>query len=151
MVDSRQKGARAENAAKGILIKHTNLDWQRIPQSGALNKSHKLKGDLYIPSKDNKYCVEVKHYKDDHISSKLLTDKKSQVQKWWEQTIRESGEVEKEPLLIFKFDRSKWFVAFETEPSIDYRWLLYFIDESTWIYIAKLEEWLVSEDIQWIL
>ena len=104
MVDSRQKGARAEAAAKGLLIKHTNLDWQRTPGSGALNKQHKLKGDLYIPDEKNHYCVEVKHYKDDHLTSKLLTDKKPQLIKWWEQAVRQANEVERVPLLLFKFD-----------------------------------------------
>ena len=53
MVDSRQKGARAEAAAKGLLIKHSGLDWQRTPGSGALHAAHKLKGDLYIPDCKN--------------------------------------------------------------------------------------------------
>lgn len=49
MVDSRQKGARAETDAKNILKMYTKLNWQRVPGSGALGAQHKLKGDLYIP------------------------------------------------------------------------------------------------------
>ena len=150
MVDSRQKGARAENAAKGILKKHTNLNWQRVPSSGALNKAHKLKGDLYIPEVNNKYCVEVKHYKDDHLTSKLLTDKNPQLLQWWEQAVRQGDQVDKEPLLIFKFDRSKWFVAFLWEYKLDRRYkVLKFINEN--LHIAKLEDWLTNEDIEWTL
>lgn len=112
MVDSRAKGRTAETNAKKEMIKLTGLNWERTPLSGALHAKHKLKGDLYVPDKSIKYCVEVKHYKDDHLTSKILTSKKSQLAEWWEQTVREAREVEKEPLLIFKFDRSKWFACF---------------------------------------
>ena len=111
MVDSKAKGARAESQAKAILIQHTNLNWQRVPSSGALNASHYLKGDLYIPEKDNIFCVEVKHYKEDQINTKILTSVKSQLEKWWDQTLRQSKQINKKPLLIFKHDRSKFFIA----------------------------------------
>ena len=143
MVDSRQKGARAENEVKGILRKFTELPWERVPGSGALNPQHKLKGDLYIPEHKNVYCVEVKHYKEDHLTSKLLTDKNPQIIKWWDQTERQASQVSQKPLLIFKFDRSKFFVAFRTtETIIDYPYLYYNIED---IHICKLEDWLQWE------
>jgi hypothetical protein len=162
LVDSRQKGARAESAAKNILKKYTKLDWQRTPGSGALNVQHKLKGDLYIPDCKNKFCVEVKHYKDDHLTSKILTDKNPQLLKWWEQTDRQAKQVQRDPLLLFKFDRSKWFVAFswraiEKESkffkaeSPDYNVILFQEVGEEYIAIAKLEDWLENEDITWIL
>lgn len=112
MVDSRQKGRVAELKAKQELRKLTSLNWERTPMSGALSAVHKLKGDLYIPDVKIKYCIEIKHYKDDHLTSKILTNKNPQIKIWWEQTVREAKEMEKEPLLIFKFDRSKWFAMF---------------------------------------
>lgn len=161
MVDSRQKGARAESAAKGLLIKHTGLDWQRTPGSGALNAAHKLKGDLYIPDAKNKFCVEVKHYKDDHLTSKVITDKNPQIIKWWEQTVRQAEQTSREPLLLFKFDRSKWFVAFKTEATYHentipakttFSYTYMTIDTGDFrFHTAKLEEWLTKEKIQWIL
>ena len=148
MVDSRQKGARAENEAKGFLKKHTGLPWQRVPGSGALNPTHKLKGDLYVPEYRNIYCVEVKHYKEDHLTSKILTDKTPQVVKWWEQAERQAKQVEQLPLLIFKFDRSKFFVAFKTNDTIiDYRYLYYNEED---IHIAKLDDWLLFEDPKFV-
>ncbi len=144
MIDSRDKGTRAEAAAKGILIKCTGLPWERVPSSGALNPSHKLKGDLYIPEKVNIYAVEVKHYKDDHMTSKMLTDKKPQIIQWWEQAIRQAEQINKKPLLIFKFDRSKFFVAFlEPKPSETLKYIRY--NNFYKFYIAKLEEWLEKE------
>lgn len=162
MVDSRQKGARAENSAKGVLKKHTGLNWQRTPGSGALNVQHKLKGDLYIPNEKNKFCTEVKHYKADHLTSKILTDKKPQLLEWWEQTERQANQTQRDPLLIFKFDRSKWFIAYTTHafnnatPSYakgGYRYITFWYDEENHpVYIAKLEDFLTQEThIKWIL
>lgn len=113
MVDSRQKGARAETQAKEKLKSHTGLNWQRVPGSGALDEKHGLKGDLYVPNEKNIYCVEVKHYKDDHLTSKVLTGKNPQLLEWWKQTVRESNQVDRTPFLLFKYDRSKWFVMLE--------------------------------------
>jgi hypothetical protein len=80
--------------------------------SGALDAKHMMKGDVYVPQVNLYYCVEIKHYKGDHISTKLLTSTSPQFLSWWDQTVRESEQMSKEPLLIFKHDRSKWFAAF---------------------------------------
>lgn len=147
MVDSRQKGARAEAAAKEILKRHTGLNWQRVPASGALGPEHGMKGDLYVAKSNNRFAVEVKHYKDDQVSTKLLTSAKPMIYEWWTQAERQGKQVGAEPLLIFKHDRSKFFVATTTEPaSIDYEYM-YFSEFS--LYIAKLEDWLKYEDITW--
>lgn len=111
MIDSRAKGRTAETKARDELRKLTGLMWERTPLSGALDAKHKLKGDIYVPQVNTKYCVEVKHYADDHISTKLLTGK-SMIYEWWEQTTREAGQMDKEPLLLFKHNRSKWFAGF---------------------------------------
>lgn len=144
MVDSRQKGARTESAIKKMLIEATGLNWQRVPGSGALDVAHKLKGDLYIPECANVYCVEVKGYKDDHISSKMLTSKNPQIVEWWEQAKSQAVKVDKEPLLIFKFDRSKVFVARLLEPSEEYPYIFY---SEGGIYISLLEDWLKDNPI----
>lgn len=123
MVDSRDKGARAETAIKKILREHTGLAWERVPGSGALNEKHKLKGDLYIPGVNNKYAVEVKHYAEDHLTSQILTGANPILLDWWGQAVRQGVQVGKIPLLIFKHDRSKTFVAFHDEiPTDTYRY-----------------------------
>lgn len=124
MVDSRQKGARVETLVRDKLRELTGLQWERVPSSGALDPKHGLKGDLYIPGEKNLYCVEVKGYADDHVSSKILTDKSPQLFEWWQQTIRESEQVGKLPLLIFKHDRSKIFCAYHEIPTeIAFMWV----------------------------
>jgi Holliday junction resolvase len=115
MVDSRQKGARAEAALVKQLKIDTDMNWKRVPGSGALHQDHLLKGDVYVPGEHNFWCLEVKHYKDTHLSSKLLTDKNPMLLEWWGQAIRQGKQTDKKPILFFKHDRSKWFVAMRIE------------------------------------
>ena len=156
MVDSREKGARAESQAKDLLRKTTGLDWQRVPGSGALDARHGLKGDLYIPNANNVFCVEVKHYKDDHLDSSILTGKSPQLIDWWEQTLRESAQVGKHPMLLFKHDRSKWFMCVKSCDFVDYldceRYIEFKFNEYT-VAIFKFEEWLdmYSKNTKWIV
>ena len=150
MVDSREKGARAETVAKDTLKKYTGLKWERVPSSGALNEKHQLKGDLYVPGEKNLFCVEVKHYKDCYIDHSLITSKNPQIIEWWKQTLRQAEQINKEPLLIFKHDRSKLFVLFDTFPSGSYPYI--FIHKNEYeLYMALLEDYLKYEVPQFIV
>ncbi len=149
MVDSRAKGARAETVARDMLRKHTKLNWERVPGSGALDPKHQLKGDLYVPGTQNLFCVEVKGYAEDHLTSHLLTSKSPQLIQFWQQTYRQACQVNKAPLLIFKFDRSKLFVAFEDLPSQQYRFLCVSCDGHEF-FVALLEDWLEHEKTQFV-
>ena len=142
MVDSRAKGARTETVARDLLRKLTGLQWERVPGSGALDPKHQLKGDLYIPGEANTYAVEVKGYAEDHLNSSILTSKAPQLVEFWKQAVRQGHQVHKKPLLIFKFDRSKLFVAFEDLPkTLGYRCILISVDEHDF-YVALLEDWI---------
>ena len=149
MVDSRDKGARAEIAIRDLLRKYTSLKWERTPGSGALNEKHGLKGDLYVPNEKNLYCVEVKHYKDDHLTSALLTGKTPQLVEWWLQAIRQGLQVQKQPLLIYKYDRSKVFAAYEEMPTASYRYLFVSVC-GVEFYTALLEDYLQHEQPKFI-
>lgn len=152
MIDSKEKGSRAELLVRDLLRKHTGLQFERTPMSGALDQRYGLKGDLYVPNKENVYAIEIKHYKDDHISSKILTDKSPQIIKFWEQTTREAEQVSKIPLLIFKFDRSKIFVAFNDKiPQGNYNYLYTELQGQYKFYITLLEDWLINERPKFIL
>lgn len=144
MVDSRAKGATAETKVRDELRKLTKLQWERVPGSGALDPKHGLKGDLYIPHATNFFCVEVKHYKDDHLNTTLFTGKSPQLIEWWEQTIRESAQVGREPVLIFKHDRSKLFCAFKDMPTSHFNYIFMNIQNHEF-YVALLEDWLRHE------
>jgi Holliday junction resolvase len=149
MVDSRQKGARAEADLVKKLSTWSGLNFKRIPMSGALDAVHGLKGDLYVPNSLNIYCIEVKHYKDDHLTSKILTDKTPQLIEWWQQTIREAAQISRKPLLIFKFDRSKWFCAFKDMPNFGYDWV-YLNIQGYEFYVTLLDEWLKNENPRFV-
>ena len=152
VVDSRQKGARTETLARDVLRKHTGLNWERVPGSGALDPKHQLKGDLYIPGQNNRFCVEVKGYAEDHINSGLLTHKTPQLIEWWQQTDRQARQVDKLPLLIFKYDRSKLFVAtvaYDLD-MLENRWLLYSNGGDYEFYIMLLEDWLNGPTVKFI-
>lgn len=149
MVDSREKGARAETVARDALRKLSKLQWERTPGSGALDPKHLLKGDLYIPGEKNLYVVEVKHYAEDHLTSALLTHKKPQFFEWWEQAVRQGKQVKQKPLLIFKFDRSKLFVGYEDIPSGVYNYM--FVNAHGYeVYISLLEDWYDNEQPKFI-
>ena len=139
MVDSKAKGARGEIVVRDTLRKLTGLPWERTPLSGALNASHKLKGDLIIPDSKNNYCVEVKSYEEDNLTSKYLTSVSPQISTWWAQTIRESKEVGRQPLLIFKFNRSKLFVAFQQDTPPPHKFIYLSKDN---IYVMILDDWI---------
>ena len=144
MVDSRAKGATAETKVRDELRSLTKLQWERVPGSGALDAKHGLKGDLYVPGSNNLYCVEVKHYKDDHLNTSLFTGKNPQLLEWWQQTLRESAQVNKQPVLIFKHDRSKLFCAFKEMPLNSFPYIFVHIREYEF-YISRLEDWIVNE------
>jgi hypothetical protein len=153
MVDSRAKGARVETQIRDLLRKHTHLQWERVPGSGALDEKHGLKGDLYVPNSTNLFCVEVKGYADDHLTSAILTSKSPQLITFWEQAVRQGIQVKKKPLLIFKFDRSKAFCAWGSEtclPDGSYPFIYVNRGEHEF-FVALLEDFLQHEDIKFVV
>ena len=151
MVDSREKGARAELKIRNELRTLTGLKFERVPGSGALAASHHLKGDLYIPNEHNLFCIEVKHYKDTVLNTTILTGKTPTLLEFWSQAVRQGKQVEKQPLLIFKFDRSKNFVAFIDEP-LDkeaYRYMYISLEGYTF-YTSLLDDWVKREKPKFI-
>ena len=114
MVDSRQKGARGEIVARDLLRKSTGLPWERTPSSGALHSNHKLKGDLYVPNEKNRFLIEVKHYKEDQLSSKILVNKGPTIHEWWDKACRQAKETDKRPMVMYKWDRSKWYIIVDS-------------------------------------
>jgi hypothetical protein len=149
VVDSRAKGARAETIMRDQLRKLTGLKWERVPGSGALDEKHGLKGDLYVPNEKNLYAVEAKHYKDDHLSSQVLTSKSPQLLAWWSQAVRQGTQVSKKPVLIFKHDRSKTFVAYQDMPTANYRYVFVSVDNYEF-YVATLEDYINFEKPKFI-
>lgn len=145
-VNVRAKGARGEKIVKDLLIKHTGLEWVNTPASGALGYQHRMKGDLMVRGKNTKYLVEVKNYAESPISDKILTTM-SNFEAWWEKACDQAYKTGKHPLIFFRYNRSKVFVATELKPTkvekyLDIPWLF--------CYIVEAEIWLEREKIEWL-
>jgi len=107
-----------------------------------------LKGDIYIPNAANRFCIEVKHYKDDHLTSKILTSKNPQLMEWWLQAVRQGEQVDMSPMLFFKFDRSKWFMATYLDIDIENQIVIRYEDHEFSIYSVNDVD---LGSINWIL
>jgi hypothetical protein len=144
MVNVRAKGQRGEYAVRDLLRKHTKLNWERVPSSGALSY---LKGDLYIPQVPNRFCIEIKNYKESHINDKILTSKTNKIVEWWNKIEEQAIDSNMEPLLFVKYDRSKIFIVTAEKP-VKVKNYLYISFLKCYIIIA--EEWLQKEQQKWL-
>lgn len=144
MVDSRAKGARGEYKVRDTLREATGLLFERVPSSGALSY---LKGDLYVPHEDNIFCIEVKNYEEPILDIKVFTNKSSYFTKFWDKTCSDAALRNQKPLLIFKHNRSKVYVATEEFPGNTEKYMYI-----SWLncYVMLLDEWLEEEEIQWL-
>lgn len=146
MVDVRAKGARGEYLVRDMLRIHTGRQFERIPSSGALAY---LKGDLYVPGEKNRFCIEVKNYADSPFNDKIFTaPKTNNLIKWWKKLESQARAMEQEPLLFFKYNRSKVFVVTSNEPKMTDQ-VVYIYWLGCWIMLA--EEWLEKEKEKFIL
>ena len=150
MVDSREKGARAESALVKLLKENTEYNWKRVPGSGALHEDHGLKGDVYVPNEHNYYAIEVKHYKESQLTSKVLTDKDPTLLQWWAQAVRQGKQTNKKPILFFKHDRSKWFVAFDIEDDVEWTEANRSFMINSEIVVLVFDEFIRLNHIKWI-
>ena len=145
VVDSRAKGARGEYLVRDLLREHTGLQFERVPMSGALEY---LKGDLYIPNQNNHYCIEVKNYADSPLSDKVLTQQKTNnMIRCWRKLLVQAHGGNQQPLLFFKYNRSKVFVCIEKEPEIVKN---YVYISPLKCYVMVADECLTSEKIRFI-
>ena len=144
MVDSRAKGARGEYLVRDLLREYTNLQFERVPMSGALEF---MKGDLFVPNKENNYCIEVKNYKDNHFTDKVISTTSNQFIKWWEQSTSQAEKGDQKPVLFFKYNRSKIYVAQQDEPQKVDRWMyVKHLD----CYVCLATDWLIFEQPRFI-
>ena len=142
VVNPRAKGAIGENKVKEFLESRTPYTFERTPGSG----SGKIKGDLHIPGYHNVFCIEVKNYAESPFNDKILTSKTNDFVQWWTKLQKQSGTMK--PLLFFRYNRSKLFVATSVKPTnvekyIDIPWLN--------CYVMLSDEWIERETIQWLI
>lgn len=136
---SKIKGSAYEAKIKDKLNEEfPNIRFERVPLSGSISY---LKGDIWTPHDTARWpwCIEAKHYATLEWNN-LLTAKTTDILNFWKQTLREAETMNKRPLLIFRWNRSKDFVAYD-----DYIKIESFIQVNSFGYnfkIALLEDWL---------
>ena len=115
---SKIKGSAYEAKIKRYLNCHFDIEFERMPLSGSIEY---LKGDLWTPHDTAAwpYCIECKHYKDIQWNN-LLTAKTTDILQFWRQAVREAEVMRKEPLLIFRWNRSKDFVGWSDNVKVDH-------------------------------
>ena len=141
MVDSRAKGARGEYIVRDVLREATGLQFERVPNSGALEY---LKGDLYVPNEKNRFCIEVKNYSESPLNDKIFTAQRTNnLIKWWKKVVQQAQGGNQEPLLFFKYNRSTVFVVTAEKPLSFGSQYMYI----NWLecYVMIADEWLKEE------
>ena len=141
MVNPRQKGNRGEQQVIAILDRVTQEKWEQTPGSG----SGKIKGDLRVHGKHNIFCVEVKFYKNVGFDAKIFTQKSNNFFQWWSKICKQAQQMKQEPLLVFRENHGKFFVATVREPKNTLRYM-----HIAWLgaYVLILEDWLDKEEIK---
>ena len=137
---SKIKGSAYEAKIKKYLNSHLNIEFERMPLSGAIEY---LKGDLWTPHDTAAwpYCIECKHYKDIQWNN-LLTAKTTDLLQFWRQTVREAEVMRKKPLLIFRWNRSKDFVGWNDEIEVDH-----YVEVKSFgcqFKITQLDDWILA-------
>lgn len=146
MVDSRAKGARGEYLVRDLLREATGLQFERVPNSGALEY---LKGDLYVPNERNKFCIEVKNYSESPLTDKIFTARKTNnLIRWWKKVVQQAEGGNQEPLLFFKYNRSAIFVVTANQPQAEESDYMYI----NWLncYILLADDWLSKEEPEFL-
>ena len=115
---SKIKGSAYEAKIKRYLNSQFDIEFERMPLSGSIEY---LKGDLWTPHDTAAwpYCIECKHYKDIQWNN-LLTAKTTDILQFWRQAVREAEVMRKEPLLIFRWNRSKDFVGWSDNVKVNH-------------------------------
>jgi len=139
MVNSRAKGDLGEKKLIQFLKERTGQEFTQVPGSG----NGKIKGDITFQG--CRFCIEIKNYKEDPLSSTILTNKTNLIVTWWVKLKKECKS--KEPLLFYRWNRSKWFVVTSTKPIKTKNYLDFAVHSC---YILNVEDWL-TEDIKWQL
>lgn len=114
---SKAKGTAFEAKIAKKFTAEFGKEFRRVPLSGAIDY---LKSDIWVPSDTAwfPYVIECKHYKDVKWNG-FLTAKSSDIYKFWEQASEDANTMDKKPLLVFRWDRSKDFVAYSDDTQID--------------------------------
>ena len=137
---SKAKGSAFELKIAKLLTEEFGKEFRRTPLSGALDW---MKGDLIVIDDTAwfPWTIECKHYAEIDWSN-LLTAKTSDLHNFWRQTVREAEVMKKRPLLIFRANRSKDYVAYDDYIKVDD-----YVEINSFgnrFKISLLDQWIIS-------
>lgn len=135
---SKNKGSAFEAKIRDKLTESLGFKFERVPLSGSISY---LKGDIWLPSDTAAwpFTVEAKHYAELEFNN-LLTAKSTDVLEFWRQAQEEARIMNKSPLVIFRWNRSKDFILWDTDLVLDHQ-----IEYRVFGYYFKmglLDDWL---------
>jgi hypothetical protein len=145
---SKAKGSAYEAKIRDILnTEFTNIRFERVPLSGSIEY---LKGDIWTPHDTAAWpwTIEAKHYAELEWNN-LLTAKTTDILNFWRQATREAEVMKKLPLLIFRWNRSKDFVAYNDNIKIES-----YVEVKTFdchFKVSLLEDWIRAVKSQTML
>jgi hypothetical protein len=137
---SKAKGSAFELKIAKLLTEEFGKEFRRTPLSGALEW---MKGDLIVIDDTAwfPWTIECKSYAEIDWSN-LLTAKSSDLHTFWQQTLRESKTMQRKPLLIFRANRSKDYVAYDDYIKVDD-----YVEINSFgnrFKISLLDQWLIA-------
>jgi hypothetical protein len=121
-INSNRKGAKGERVACNVLKEWSELEFSRVPRSGALRwkKTDNIVGDITC-TEPNHICYmvfEVKLRKSISIND-LIMAKKSDIMEFWSQVTEDGIRGKKVPVLMMRYDglspKDFFFIAIPTE------------------------------------
>jgi hypothetical protein len=137
---SKNKGRAFEYVVRDKMTDTFKSQFERVPLSGALTY---LKGDVYPPwLPDFPWTIEAKHHKEVDWNN-VLTAKTSLLLEFWDQTTREAMVMKKNPLLVYKWDRSKLFACW-FDDKVTTKNFVHIRSGTREFYMALLDDWLAE-------
>lgn len=106
-INSRAKGSRTERTVCEVLHKWTGRKFAKVPASGGLHWNiSQACGDVICLAEKHKFpfAVEVKGYEKIDFSHLLTDNKNKKIIEFWEQSVRDSQEAKKIPLLLMRYN-----------------------------------------------
>jgi hypothetical protein len=137
---SKVKGSSYEAKIRDYLTAELKIEFKRMPLSGSLEY---LKGDLWTPHDTAAwpYCIECKHYAEVNWNN-LLTAKSTELLSFWKQAQREALVMKKKPLVIYRWNRSKDYVCWDDDISINHYIHCNVFDSS--FKMGLLSDWIIA-------
>jgi hypothetical protein len=124
---SRQKGSRAELEIAAMFKRwwdpvNPSAVFKRVPLSGGWGDADargkfKAAGDVMTDCLRFGLCLEIKR-REGWTLDTLRRGKRSPVWAWWRQCVRSAREVDRVPMLIFRKNRSPWYVMLPADQAL---------------------------------